>query len=100
MNIINICFADDILLFSRVDITSIGLIMNKIREFSKATGLNMSVPKSKIYFGGVNIDDQKVMMQESGFQIGIMPFKYLGVPLDSKKLSVANCQPLIDKMLS
>ncbi|XP_058783126.1 uncharacterized protein LOC131657781 [Vicia villosa] len=28
-----------------------------------------------------------------------MPFKYLGVPLDGKKLTIANCQPLIEKMM-
>lgn len=59
----------------------------------------MSQPKSKIYFGGVVILSQNMLMQETSFQIGTMPFKYLSVPLDSKKLSVANCHPLIDRML-
>lgn len=28
-----------------------------------------------------------------------MPSRYMGVPLDNKKLYVAHCQPLIEKML-
>ncbi|XP_058726931.1 secreted RxLR effector protein 78-like [Vicia villosa] len=39
LKIINICFADDILLFSRADVPSIKLIVNKIRDFTQATGL-------------------------------------------------------------
>lgn len=34
LKIVNICFADDILLFSMGDIVSIRLIMRKVREFS------------------------------------------------------------------
>ncbi|XP_058723274.1 uncharacterized protein LOC131595058 [Vicia villosa] len=99
MSMLNVCFADDILLFSRADTNSIRLIMGKIREFSQTTGLHMSAAKSKIYFGGVNSACQEQLQLETGFQIGVMPFKYLGVPLDSKKLTVLNCQPLIEKML-
>lgn len=30
---------------------------------------------------------------------GSLPFKYLGVPLSTRKLSVIKCQPLIKKIL-
>ncbi|XP_058769802.1 uncharacterized protein LOC131643564 [Vicia villosa] len=99
LRIINICFADDILLFSRADFPSIKLIRSKIRDFTQATCLQMSQPKSKLYFGGVDIPNQNLLMQDMGFQIGKLPFKYLGVSLDSKKLTIPNCQPLIDKMI-
>ncbi|XP_019265216.1 PREDICTED: uncharacterized protein LOC109242809 [Nicotiana attenuata] len=35
----------------------------------------------------------------TGFTTGELPFRYLGVPLRSKRLSVSQCQPLLDKML-
>ncbi|XP_058783172.1 uncharacterized protein LOC131657831 [Vicia villosa] len=72
--------------------------MQKVKEFSSTTGLVMSVPKSKIYMGGVDSECQNILMLETGFQIGQMPFRYLGVPLDSKRLTINNCQPLIDRM--
>lgn len=39
-------------------------------------------------------------MEELGFIKGELPFRYLGVPLSSKRLSVTQCEPLIDKMLN
>ncbi|KAL5124246.1 putative ribonuclease H protein [Glycine soja] len=67
--------------------------------YKKLVGLQISHSKSKIYFGGVDEDTQVRLQQESGFLVGKMPFKYLGVPLDNKKLTISNGQPLIDKML-
>src|SRR4051812_33924455 len=54
LKIINLCFADDILLFVRGDLVSMKLIMDKVRGFSSSTGLTISIPKSKIYFRGVD----------------------------------------------
>ena len=35
----------------------------------------------------------------TSFSKGELPFRYLGVPLSSKKLSISQCQPLIDKIM-
>lgn len=100
MKIINLCFADDILMFVRGDLESIKLLMDKVRDFSASTGLKISILKSKIYFGGVDDNTINQIQQETGFAVGNMPFRYLGVPLASKKLTVSQCQPLIEKMLA
>lgn len=99
MKIINLYFNDDFLLFFRGDIGSIKLIMETMKEFYVAAGLNMSIPKSKVYFGRVVENIQRRIIQETGFDIRQLPFKYLGVPLDNKKLSLKNCQPLIARIL-
>lgn len=39
------------------------------------------------------------ILQHTGFLKGSLPFKYLGVPLSSKKITVSQCQPLLDKIL-
>lgn len=36
----------------------------------------------------------------SDFKHGRLPFKYLGVPISNKKLSAADHEQLIDKMVS
>lgn len=33
------------------------------------------------------------------FHLGKLPFKYLGVPLSSRELSYASCEPLLDKVI-
>lgn len=55
--------------------------------------------KSSIYFGEVSLKTQQEIIQDLWFSVGSLPFRYLGVPLRSKKLSVGQRQPLLDKML-
>lgn len=61
LKIINICFADDILIFVRGDLGSIKLILKKIKDFSVAIGLYISNPKSRIFLGGVDRDTQSLI---------------------------------------
>lgn len=39
-------------------------------------------------------------MNYLGFSKGEMPFRYLGVPLSCKKLTVTQCKPLVEKMVA
>ncbi|CAK8541495.1 unnamed protein product [Lathyrus sativus] len=75
------------------------LIMEKVNEFSEATRLTISIPKSKIYFGGVDDESKKNTQQTTRFAIGNLSFKYLRVPLTNKKLTVYDCQSLIGRMM-
>lgn len=54
LQIINVSFVDDLLLFARGDTKSINFLMNKMVEFSRATGLYVNPDKCKAYFGGVD----------------------------------------------
>lgn len=42
---------------------------------------------------------QQHIMDMLGFSKGDLPFRYLGVPLSTKRLTVIQCEPLIEKML-
>lgn len=99
MKITNPCFVDDLFLFARGDLESVRVMMNKIRKFTAATGLKARLPKSKIYFDGVEEEIQGYIQEVSGLVIGKFIFKYLGVLLASKKLTISMCEPLTDKML-
>ncbi|XP_019261681.1 PREDICTED: uncharacterized protein LOC109239557 [Nicotiana attenuata] len=99
MGIIQLSFADDLLLFCRGDRVFVQLLYECFNSFSQALGLVANQKKSSIYFGGVSSAVQQEMTQITGFSIGELPFRYLGVPLSTKKLSVSQCQPLLDKML-
>nr|XP_009602091.1 uncharacterized protein LOC104097252 [Nicotiana tomentosiformis] len=62
--------------------------------------LQANKEKSSIYFGGVTQGVQDQILQLLGFPKGELPFKYLGIPLATKKISLLKWQPLISKMVS
>lgn len=53
--------------------------------FSDTTRLTVSLEKSKIYITGMTDKEKKIIHMATGFKIGKLPFKYLGIPLDTKK---------------
>lgn len=55
LNLIHVCFADDLLLFARGDSSSVRELFSAFRLFS-ASGLRANVSKSSIYFGGVKVE--------------------------------------------
>ncbi|XP_019258719.1 PREDICTED: uncharacterized protein LOC109236934 [Nicotiana attenuata] len=83
----------------RGDIGSIKLLYNRLMKFSKALGLVINKNKSSIFFGGVSQDDQEAILEFLGIQKGELPVRYLGALLSSKRISVVQCQPLIDKIV-
>lgn len=100
LDITNICFANDLLLFIRGDITSVQLIMERFAQFSASTGLKANKAKCKVFLGGVTSLEQASILHATGFVQGVLPFKYLGVPLANRRLSVHLCSPLIDKIVA
>ncbi|XP_074288613.1 uncharacterized protein LOC141613770 [Silene latifolia] len=77
---------------------SIMWMLKAFSTFSGPSGLCLNKDKSDIYFNGVAGTVMSDIMQVSGFRKGAMPFKYLGVPISSKKLSKNDCMKLIDRI--
>ncbi|XP_074266553.1 uncharacterized protein LOC141589828 [Silene latifolia] len=96
----HLAFADDLLLFCRGDRNSIIGLLRAFQSFSRASGLQMNKGKSSLYSNGV---DQMVLtdiLKHSGMKHGSLPFKYLGIPIASKKLSVMDCNCLVERVVS
>nr|GEX10111.1 hypothetical protein [Tanacetum cinerariifolium] len=53
LNLINICFVDDLFLFSHGVVDSTRVIMDTLEEFKEASGLTSSLPRSTAYFCNV-----------------------------------------------
>ncbi|XP_019258471.1 PREDICTED: uncharacterized protein LOC109236718 [Nicotiana attenuata] len=81
------------------DIGSVKKLFQCFMEFSKPSGLMINKNKSSIFFGGVTNDEQEEILEFLGIQRGVLQVRYLGAPLSSKRIFVARCQPLIDKIV-
>ncbi|XP_019237628.1 PREDICTED: uncharacterized protein LOC109217809 [Nicotiana attenuata] len=98
LGITHLSFADYLLLFAIGDQKTVQMMQQKFYQFTQASGLQANLSKSEAYFGGVPLVDKQQILQMLGLSNGELPFKYLGVPLSTKKLSIMQWQPLIDKM--
>lgn len=88
LNIINLSFADDLLLFTRGNNNFIELVMRTFDEFYRSIWLKVNPSKCIVNFGGVDESGRVEIQQNTSFVDGHIPFKYLGIPLTSKKLTM------------
>lgn len=95
LNIISFSFADDLLMFSIGDKRSVELMMEKFNKFSRSTGMKVNPSKFHIYFGAVDDHTIEEVKKLIGFREGSIPFRYLGIPLNSRKLVVKHYMTLI-----
>lgn len=49
-------------------------------------------------FASVESEIQQRLLQQLGFTQGVLPVRYLGVPLIASKLSITDCNPIIEKV--
>ncbi|XP_075098078.1 uncharacterized protein LOC142175392 [Nicotiana tabacum] len=87
LDLTHLSFADYLLLFVRGDATSVALLHHRFNIFSAASGLKANLAKSSIYYGGFSLEVKQIQ-QKLGYSQGSLHFRYLGIPLDTKKLSV------------
>lgn len=92
-------FTDDLLLFLRGVLPSVEVISQCFNTFSYASGLQANLEKNIVYFGGVSQATQDRILQYLGYTLGELPFRYLGIPPSTKKLSLLQWQPLIEKLV-
>ncbi|KAL2230712.1 UNVERIFIED_CONTAM: hypothetical protein Sindi_1665600 [Sesamum indicum] len=91
-------FADDLLLFCRADMNSIGVFKTGLDRFAKWSGLRLNVQKSHLIISRSAQGLREEMLEVLGFQEGVLPMRYLGLPLLSSRLTVADCNPLLLKI--
>ena len=97
-NLTHLCFANDLMIFCKGDLSSVKVICDCIKVFSNTSGLRANTDKSAIYLAGIDTTLKDDIRDISQFSLGTLPFRYLGVPLSSKRLSIAKCEQLDDKM--
>ncbi|GJY37828.1 hypothetical protein Tco_0424192 [Tanacetum coccineum] len=98
LDLVNLCFADDLFLFAYGNANSARVIMESLEEFKLVSGLTPSLPKSTAYFCNVTNHVKMSILQILPFEEGRLPVKYLGVPLVSSRLIYKDCKELIEKV--
>ncbi|GKB59480.1 sodium/hydrogen exchanger 6 [Tanacetum coccineum] len=98
--IINLCFTDDLFLFARGHPSSCPVIMDALEEFKQVSGLVPSIPKSTAYFCNVPNAIKASILNSMPFAEGVLPVRYLGVPLISSRLLFHDCKILVEKLES
>lgn len=88
LGIIHIYFADDLLMSCRADKISINLLFNTFQHFSRVSGLYANMEKSSLFIVGVEAEFREKMLTNLGLSLGTLPFKYLGVPLSTRKVLI------------
>ncbi|KAL0292805.1 UNVERIFIED_CONTAM: hypothetical protein Sradi_6971200 [Sesamum radiatum] len=61
------------------------------------SGLHVNPNKSTIILSKAVRSERRAILDLMGFPEAVLPIKYLGVPLIASRLTVADCQPLIDR---
>ena len=100
LDITHLCFADDLLMFARGDLESLKAMQLCFSQFSQASGLQANLSKISIYCGAVQQEVKNQIVQQLGYNMEELPFKYLGVPLSTKKMFVMQWYPLIEKIMA
>ncbi|XP_062075598.1 uncharacterized protein LOC133779683 [Humulus lupulus] len=99
LKLINLCFADDLILFCKGTHSAVFTLKVALGDFSSATGLTINSAKSQIFFGGVSSIVRTFISQEMNLMVGSFPLKYLGVPMRPTKWRHEDCDIILQKII-
>ncbi|KAL0288669.1 UNVERIFIED_CONTAM: hypothetical protein Sradi_7093300 [Sesamum radiatum] len=66
--------------------------------FASLSGLHINPQKSQLIISKAASGLRDSLLETLGFQEGHLPVRYLGLPLISARLSIVDCQPLLQKI--
>lgn len=86
------------MIFSDGKKQSIQGILQVFKDFADCSGLQISLEKSKMFLAGVDEVSQTEILAAFSFELGTLPVRYLGLPLMSKRMTVSDYTPLLDRV--
>ena len=94
----HLSFADDLLIFIEGNIESVQCVLQVLKEFEEQSGLAVSMQKTSFFASGTTEEEINTIQASTGMPCGNLPFRYLGVPMNSRKLSLSSCEPLLHQI--
>nr|GEW18271.1 RNA-directed DNA polymerase, eukaryota, reverse transcriptase zinc-binding domain protein [Tanacetum cinerariifolium] len=79
LKLVNLFFADDLMIFCNRDPTSPRVIKDGLNEFSAVSGLFPNLNKSTLYFGSLKDDEKELIKNVMQFTEGTLPSKSFNV---------------------
>ncbi|XP_062088799.1 uncharacterized protein LOC133795363 [Humulus lupulus] len=98
LNLIIICFADNLILFCKGNIGSVQIIQGMFDAFCAASGLAINKNKSHIFFAGLKVTEKIKILLCTKIDKGSFLLKYLGVPMWPTKWKATDCDLIIKKI--
>lgn len=98
LSLTHLCFADDLMIFVEGSKKSIEGALSVFDEFTKWSGLSISIEKSTLYMAGVAGEEKSRILRNFPFADGSLPVKYLGLPLMTQAMRRQDYLPLLEKI--
>jgi hypothetical protein len=92
-------YADDVVFFLRPSAADIGITLDILDLFGKASGLRTNIQKSSVLPIQCQQEDRELIQRHLPCQMQDFPCKYLGISLSLHKLTKAQIQLVIDKIV-
>ena len=93
----HLCFADDLMIFFDGSCPSLDGIAAALDEFRTLSGLGLNKEKTALFHAGMD-DTETANLNASGFLMGSLPIRYLGLPLHHRRLRKSEYSPLVDNI--
>ncbi|KAL0439675.1 UNVERIFIED_CONTAM: hypothetical protein Slati_2450500 [Sesamum latifolium] len=99
MQLFQLGFADDLLLFSMADTSSVLVFKHALTAFADLSGLHANLHKSHLILSRSAAPLRDELLATLDFQEGHLPLRYLGLPLLASRLTIADCQPILRRLM-
>ncbi|GJV26153.1 reverse transcriptase domain-containing protein [Tanacetum coccineum] len=86
--------------FMKGDMVSASILKRGLDEFSLASGLYPSMSKCEAFYRNIPIEVKDEIRLVMPFNEGVLPIRYLGVPLVSKRITKHDCKVLLEVVQS
>ncbi|XP_062103358.1 uncharacterized protein LOC133814412 [Humulus lupulus] len=98
LKIINLCFADDLVIFCKANSGSSQVVKQVFEEICNSTSLKANISKSHVFFGGVSTAVKDQLLQILQLEEGTFPLKYLGILMRPTKWKMTDCGEILNKI--
>lgn len=79
LKLTHLCFADDLLLFSAANLSSLRVIHGVLEEFEELSGLKSNPAKSSVFVADLELRAKQVLLDFLQIPEGSLPVRYLGL---------------------